>query len=71
MKKIIDKTINLDLIGVNGNAYAIMGAFQRQARIEDWTAEEIKEVLKEAKSGDYNHLLATIENHCEPKNENK
>jgi len=71
MKKIIDKTVDLDLIGVNGNAYAIMGAFQRQARKEDWTSEEIKEVLKEAKSGDYNHLLATIENHCEPKNENK
>jgi len=71
MKKIIDKTVDLNLIGVNGNAYAIMGAFQRQARKEDWTSEEIEAILKEAKSGDYNHLLATIENHCEPKNENK
>jgi len=71
MKKIIEKTVNLNLIGINGNAYAIMSAFQKQARKEGWTSKEIEAVLKEAKSGDYNHLLATIENHCEPKNENK
>ena len=66
MKKVIDKTVNLNLIGVNGNAFRIMGVFQRQAKRESWTQEEIDAVLKEAKSGDYNHLLATIENHCEP-----
>ena len=66
MKKIIKKTVNLDLIGVDGNAYAIMGVFRRQARKEGWTSEEIQTVLDEAKSSDYNHLLATIENHCEP-----
>ncbi len=66
MKKVIDKTVNLNLIGVNGNAFMIMGVFQRQAKREGWTQAEIDAVLKEAKSGDYNHLLATIENHCEP-----
>lgn len=65
MKKVIDKTVNLNLIGVNGNAFMIMGVFQRQAKREGWTHEEIDTVLQEAKSGDYNHLLATIENHCE------
>ena len=69
MKKVIDKTVNLNLIGVNGNAFMIMGVFQRQAKREGWTQEEIDTVLKEAKSGDYNHLLATIENHCEPKDD--
>jgi len=67
MKKIIEKTVNLNLIGVNGNTYAIMGVFQNQAKKEGWTANEIKAVLEEAKSSDYHHLLATIENHCEPK----
>lgn len=71
MKKVIDKTVNLDLIGVNGNAFMIMGVFQRQAKKEGWTAEEIDAVLKKAKSRDYNYLLATIENHCEPKSEEK
>ena len=47
MKKIIDKTVDLNLIGVNGNAYAIMGAFQRQARKEDWTSEEIEAILND------------------------
>lgn len=67
MKKVINKTVNLDLVGVNGNAFMVMGVFQRQARKEGWTQEEIQTVLNEAKSGDYYHLLATIENHCEPK----
>lgn len=67
MKKVIQKNVNLDLVGVNGNAYMIMGVFKRQAKKEGWTQNEIDTVLIEAKSGDYNHLLATIENHCEPK----
>jgi hypothetical protein len=69
MKKVIEKTVNLDLVGVNGNAFMIMGVFKRQAKKEGWTAKEIEAVLKEAKSKDYNYLLGTIENHCEPKNE--
>ena len=70
MKKVIEKTVNLDLVGVNGNAYMIMGVFRRQAKREGWSQEEIELVLTEAKSSDYNYLLATIENHCEPKDEN-
>ena len=70
MKKVIEKTVNLNLIGVNGNAFMIMGVFRKQAKRDGWTQEEIDLVLTEAKSGDYNHLLATIENHCEPKDEN-
>ncbi len=69
MKRVINKTVNLDLVGVNGNAFMIMGVFQRQAKKEGWSEEEIDSVLKEAKSGDYNHLLATIQNHCELKDE--
>lgn len=68
MKKVIDKTVNLNLVGTDGNAFMIMAVFQRQAQKEGWTEQEIQTVLKEAKSGDYYHLLATIENHCEPKN---
>lgn len=70
MKKVVNKTVNLELVGVNGNAFMIMGLFQRQAKREGWSQQEIDLVLKEAKSSDYNHLLATIENHCEPKDEN-
>lgn len=69
MKKIIEKTVNLNLIGVNGNAFMIIGVFKRQAQKEGWTPEEIDKVILEAKSSDYVHLLATIENHCEPKDQ--
>jgi len=69
MKKVVNKTVNLDLVGVNGNAFMIMDVFQRQAKKEDWTQDEIDLVLKETKSGDYDHLLATIINYCELKDE--
>lgn len=59
------KKITLDLDGMDGNAFAVMGAFSKQARREGWTPEEIKSVLDEAKGGDYDHLLQTIMAHCE------
>lgn len=71
MEKKIDKTVDLELEGVDGNAYAIMGIFSRQARREGWTQEEIDLVLEEAKSGDYDHLLSTIMTYCEPQDEDE
>jgi hypothetical protein len=66
MKKLVNKTINLNLVGVDGNAFNIMAAFKIQAKKEEWTEDEINLVLEEAKSKDYDHLLYTIQNHCEP-----
>lgn len=62
---IIKKRVNLNLVEIDGNAFAIMVAFQRQARKEHWTKEEIDTVLNEARSGDYDHLLVTIMDHCD------
>lgn len=59
------KKIKLKLVGLDGNAFALMGAFQAQARKEKWTKEEIAAVLTEARKGDYDHLLATLDKHCE------
>ena len=47
----INKKVKLQLVGINGNAFAIMGAFKRQAQKEKWTAEEID------LSKDINYLL--------------
>lgn len=58
------KTVNLELVGLDSNIFAIFGAFQNQARKEGWTKEEIDEVINEAKNGDYDHALATISDHC-------
>lgn len=69
MKQVVKKTVNLSLVGVDGNAYAIMATFRRQARKEKWSEVEIELVIEEAQSNDYNHLLNTIMNHCEEKEE--
>ena len=57
------KRVSLELVGINGNAFAIMGAFGKAAREQGWSKEEIDAVLDDARSGDYNHLLATIMQH--------
>ena len=56
----MNKKITLDLTRVDGNAFALMGAFSKQARRECWTVDEINNVLNECKSGDYNHLIQTL-----------
>ncbi len=59
------KKVPLKLIGLDGNAYSVLGAFRRAATRAGWTPDEIKAVFDEAASGDYDHLLATIMDHVE------
>jgi hypothetical protein len=59
------KKITLDLEGIDGNAFSLMGAFKAQARREGWTPLEIETVMQECMSSDYDHLLDTLVNHCE------
>jgi hypothetical protein len=58
--------IDLELVGLDGNAFNLMGAFQRQAIREGWSREDIQKVLNECISGDYDHLVATLNEHCAP-----
>lgn len=58
-------TVKCSLVGIDGNAFNIMGVWSKAARKAGWTKEEIDEVLNEAMSGDYNHLLAVIQSNCE------
>lgn len=50
----------MQLVGMDGNAISILGSFSREARKQGWTQPEIKKVLDEATSKDYDHLLTTI-----------
>lgn len=52
------------LSGEQGNAFYIMGGFSNAAKKDKWTKEEIDLVLNEARSNDYDHLVATIKAHC-------
>ncbi len=61
----------LQLVGLDGNAFSVMGAWKNAARKAGWTKEEQQKVLDEAMSGDYNHLLATIMDNCEDPTEDE
>lgn len=61
-----DKTINLNLVGLDGNAFELLGSFQKQAKREGWTDDEIRTVINAAKAGNYDHLVATLSQYCEP-----
>ncbi len=58
------KKVNLNLVGIDGNAFSIMSAFKKQARKEGWVEEEINDVIKKAQEGDYKHLIRTIMENC-------
>lgn len=57
--------IEVDLVGQDGNAFAIMGAVSRALRRAGVSKEEIDIYLKESRSGDYDHLLQTAMNWVE------
>lgn len=54
------KTVKLNLVGLDGNAFAILGAWRRAAKSQGWTLAEITLVIDEATKGDYDHLLRVI-----------
>lgn len=52
--------VKLNLVGLDGNAFALLGAFDKAAKKAGWSKQQINEVMSEARSGDYNHLLRTL-----------
>jgi hypothetical protein len=56
----VDKKVSMNLVGLDGNAFSLMGTFQRNARKQGWTKEEVDFVLQKCMSGDYDNLLCTL-----------
>lgn len=54
-----------DLSGPGGNAFAILAKARRAARKAKWSSEKLEEFMDEAESGDYDHLLETVEDYFE------
>ena len=52
--------IIVPLVGEEGNAFAILGRTNRALRLHDIPKDKINLFMKEAMSGDYNHLLCTV-----------
>ena len=68
----MNKKVILTLVGLDGNAYSLMGAFSKAARRQGWSPAEIKVVMDECMSGDYDNLLRTLmDNTVEEDDENE
>lgn len=65
----MNKKVRLELIGLDGNAFFLLGSFSKAARRQGWTPQEITEVTAEATKGDYDHLLRTLIQHTESPDE--
>jgi len=51
--------VQVELVGQDGNAFAIMGAVSKALRRAGVDKSEIDEYLSECMSGDYDNLLRT------------
>jgi hypothetical protein len=54
------KKVKMKLVGLNGNAFVLMGTFANKAKEQGWTQDDVDGVMNECMSSDYNHLLATL-----------
>lgn len=59
------RKVKMKLVGLDGNAFVIMDAWQRNAKKQGWNDTDIETVLEEAQYSNYNHLVATIMAHSE------
>lgn len=53
--------IEVELLGNDGNAFAILGAVKKALRRGGVPSSEIEKFMDEATSGDYNDLLNTVQ----------
>ena len=47
-----------NLVGIDGNAYSVMGYVIKAMKRERFSKSEIDDYQGDAKGGDYNHLLS-------------
>ncbi len=58
--KVSEPKPRLQLVGEDRDALAILGRAQRAAREAGWSGERIEDVMIEAISGGYGHLVTTM-----------
>ena len=69
MSAIIEKRVKMTLVGLDGNAFSLMGAFRKNAKRQNWSEDEIKVVIDKCMSGDYDNLLSTLIEYTEEEEE--
>ena len=58
-----EKKVEGTLVGVDGNAFALMGHWSRLARRQHWSPEDIEKVLDVCYEGNYSKLVCTLSTH--------
>lgn len=53
----------IDLRGPEGNAFAIIGAAKNLAEKLGYTPDEVKSLISDMKSSDYDHLIQVFDDH--------
>jgi len=59
--EIEDRSIEIDLTGTDGNAYAVMGYAQFYAKQLSYSKEQIDEMIDDMMSSNYEHLIEVFE----------
>lgn len=62
-KKQHNPKIVLDLTGPQGNAFVVLGTIQRLMKTMKFHPAQIKAIMNEMTSSDYEHLVATADKH--------
>lgn len=57
--------VEVELVGHDGNSFAILGTVRRAMKRAGLTPEQITEYVEEATSGDADHLLQTTMRYVE------
>lgn len=57
------------LVGVDGNAFAIMGYTAKAMRRANFSKEEVEQMYEEAESSDYYNLIAVCDGYIDKVNE--
>jgi hypothetical protein len=60
MTNVLYEDVTVELVGQDGNAFAILGRVQAALRRGGASQEAIRDFVAEATSGDYDHLLQTV-----------
>ena len=61
----LGKKVKMNLVGLDGNSFSLMGHFQKNGRRQGWSKDEINEVLTKCMSGDYDNLIRVLVDHTE------
>lgn len=57
--------VTVKLVGRDGNAFSILGATKKAMARANVSKETIDAYMKEAMSGDYDHLLSVTMDYCD------